>query len=75
LGYNEFLLQAGIIIKLQAMSEKELNQMSKQLDSFGKKVTKSKASSRKFLKEMGVITGTGKLAKRYQGLCIQQGRG
>jgi hypothetical protein len=36
---------------------------------------KSKDSSQKFLRELGIITKSGKLAKNYKNLCIPLERG
>jgi hypothetical protein len=57
------------------MSDKELNEISLKIKRLKKEVTKSKAASRRFLIEMGVLTPKGNITRRYQHvLCIQQGR-
>lgn len=54
----------------------EIDKLLKKLDKFEKKVTKTKASSNRFLRTMGVLTPKGNIARRYQGvICTQPKRG
>jgi|GEM_PF-1662330 hypothetical protein len=57
------------------MSDKDLNNYLKKLDSFNKKVSSSKTASRKFLRDMGVLTKSGKVSKSYQSLSTQPSQG
>ena len=40
------------------------------MDKLKAKVTKSEEASRQFLRDMGVITQTGRISKKYRDLCI-----
>lgn len=54
------------------MSDKEIRELHQMLEAYKKKVTRSKATSKKFLVELGVITEKGNLKKNYRHLCIPQ---
>lgn len=54
------------------MSKKEIEQIDKQLKSYGKKVASSKKLSEEFLYDIGVTTKNGKVSKHYKNLCIQE---
>ncbi|MCB9233600.1 MAG: hypothetical protein H6581_18225 [Bacteroidia bacterium] len=57
------------------MTEKELTEFVNALEQFKAKVTSSKAASRKFLVELGVVTEKGNPRKNYKHLCIPQEQG
>lgn len=56
------------------MTDKEKKDFSKTIDEYMTDVLKSKSSSEKFLKDIGVITKGGKVSKNYKNLCIPQNR-
>jgi len=56
------------------MTQKENSEFQTALIEYKKKVLKSKRSSQKFLKEVGVLNEKGELSKHYQEVCTQQDR-
>lgn len=54
------------------MSEKERKEFQEIMETYRKKVTRSKETSQKFLIELGIITEKGNLRKPYKHLCIPQ---
>ena len=54
------------------MSEKERKEFQEIMETYRKKVTRSKETSQKFLVELGIITEKGNLRKPYKHLCIPQ---
>ena len=57
------------------MTDLEKKKFSKAIKEYKLDVLKSKDSSQKFLRELGIITKSGKLAKNYKNLCIPLERG
>lgn len=53
------------------MSDREFDDFRKKLKDYGTEVTKTKESSQKFLKEIGVITKSGNIKASYKNLCTQ----
>tara|TARA_R110000868_G_scaffold177159_1_gene415454 strand:+ start:293 stop:466 length:174 start_codon:yes stop_codon:yes gene_type:complete len=52
------------------MHDHERKILLQELRAYKKEVTSSKESSRKFLKDVGIITEKGNLTKNYRNLCI-----
>lgn len=51
------------------MSEKEIQSTIKEIQSAGKKISKSKKTSHAFLIKLGVITKSGNVKRAYRDLC------
>ena len=54
------------------MTDVEKKEFSRAIREYKTHVLKSKNSSQKFLREIGIITKGGKLSKNYKNLCIPQ---
>ena len=56
------------------MTEKERVGFTRDMEKFGKEISRSKELSRDFLVQAGIITVKGNLRKPYRHLCIALGR-
>lgn len=54
------------------LREKETEKFIAILRSYKTKVSKDEKTSRKFLMDLGVITGKGNLTKNYKNICIPE---